>query len=214
MTISELIPWLENHLRNEKLPGVEAHRKMASRYYKDLKDNPVVKEDQKKSAVCLLLYPKGDEIHFLLILRPKTHAHHAGQIALPGGSCESDEEYQTTAIRELQEETGIEIHPGCILGNLSPVYIPATNFFVQPMVAGVKTSIELIKTKEADLFFEIPLKEFLDPKIIGETTVATPYDPTIHTPYFNIRGYVLWGATAMILNEFREVMAGYPSNAQ
>ena len=101
---------------SESLPGRDAQNIMASGYYLEKRIDLANLSGQKQSAVCLLFYEKNNEPHFLMIKRPDTHRYHAGQIALPGGSCDEGETYEQTALRELAEETGIKIFPETILG--------------------------------------------------------------------------------------------------
>src|ERR1035437_769022 len=153
------------------LPGKDAQNIMASEYYLERKINLQNLSGQKQSAVCLLFYEKNNVPHFLLIKRPDTHRYHAGQIAFPGGSCEPNETYEQTALRELAEETGIEISPSTILGRLTPMYIPVSNFYIQPIVAYTVSDFSFIKTHETDQCLEYVLKDILNENIVGETEV-------------------------------------------
>ncbi len=188
------------------LPGREAQNKMASGYYLDRKINLQNLSGQKQSAVCLLFYEKNNTPHFLLIKRPDTHRYHAGQIALPGGSCEPDETYEQTALRELAEETGIEITPATILGRLTPLYIPVSNFYIQPVVAYTAANFTFIKSHETEQCLEYSLKDILNESIVGETEVQASNNLKFKTLYFDVQGFVLWGATAMILSEMKELL--------
>lgn len=190
----------------EPLPGHEAQLIMGSEFYRNLNTHPSKATNYKKSAVCLLFYTKEERIHFLLIKRPDTHKFHAGQIAFPGGSCDENETYQETALRELKEETGISITSKNVLGALSPFYIPVTNFYIQPIVAFTREPLAFVKSMEVEQFLEVPLTDLLDESIIAETEVMMKAGLKTKTPYFNVQGFILWGATAMMLSELKELL--------
>ena len=188
------------------LPGREAQNKMASEYYLDKRIDLQNLKGHKPSAVCLLFYEKNNTTHFLLIKRPDTHRYHAGQIALPGGKCEEGETYEQTALRELAEETGIKISPATILGRLTPLYIPVSNFYIQPIVAYTVENFSFIKSQETERCFEYALKDFLRDEVVGIKEVNASNNLKFKTPYFEVQGFVLWGATAMILSEMKELL--------
>ncbi len=196
---------LKNILQHP-LPGQDAQHLMASDFYRDKKIDIAKITGYKKSAVCLLLYEKNKTIHFLLIKRPDTHTYHAGQIALPGGSCDADETYAQAALRELHEETGIKITEKNILGQLSPLYIPVSNFYIQPTVAFINEDFVLRPSHEVEKFIEFPLADLLDESILDETEVTTMGNIKLKTPYFKVQGFVLWGATAMLLSEVKQLL--------
>lgn len=197
---------LKSILEQGALPGHAAQLVMASDFYRDKKIDLTRISGYKRSAVCVLLYEKRGAIHLLLIKRPNTHRYHAGQIALPGGSCDENETYEQTALRELLEETGIAISEANLLGRLSPFYIPVSNFYIQPTVAFIDTAFLLKENTEVEQYLEFALSELLNDSIIGETEVKTQGDIKVKTPYFNVQGFVMWGATAMMLSELKELL--------
>lgn len=198
---------LKEILQKGPLPGHEAQLIMASDFYRGKNIDLVNLSGYKKSAVCLLFYEKKDKIHFLLIKRPNTHRHHAGQIALPGGSCDEGESFEKTALRELFEETGIEIGPQNLIGKLSPFYIPISNFYIQPQVAFIDKEFTLMSGPEVEQYIEFTLEELLNDSIIAETEIITQGGKLkLKTPYFNVQGFVMWGATAMMLSELKELL--------
>jgi 8-oxo-dGTP pyrophosphatase MutT (NUDIX family) len=207
MDFNSFIQSLKNVLQNNPLPGQDAQYIMAAENIRNKKIDLDSLKEYKKSAVCLLLYEKNKEPYFVLIKRPDTHRHHAGQIALPGGSCEPTESYEQTALRELYEETGISITEKNILGNLTPLYIPVSNFYIQPVVAYLENEpnfksdpIEVVHLIEQSFF------EITNGDIVSETMVNLTRGMKIKAPYFNIQGEVLWGATAMLLSEMKEIV--------
>jgi 8-oxo-dGTP pyrophosphatase MutT (NUDIX family) len=193
-------------LKTHPLPGHAAQLIMASDFYRDKRIDITQITGYKKSAVCLLFHEKNGQVQFLLIKRPDTHTHHAGQIALPGGSCDANETYEQTALRELYEETGISLDPAAILGRLSPFYIPVSNFYIQPIVAYSDRELSFSPSAEVESIIEFSLTELLDDSIISETEVTTAGNIKLKTPYFKVQGFVLWGATAMILSELKELL--------
>ncbi len=206
MEFTLFISTFRSVLQNHPLPGPNAQHLMASDFYKDKKIDITQVTGYKKSAVCLLLFEKNNKPHFLLIKRPDTHRFHAGQIAMPGGSCDANETYEQTALRELHEETGLEITDAHILGRISPFYIPITNFYIQTVVAYLTHPPQCHPSREVEQVIEFSLEELLDDRILGETEVYTQGNIKLKTPYFNVQGFVMWGATAMILSEVKELL--------
>jgi 8-oxo-dGTP pyrophosphatase MutT (NUDIX family) len=198
---------LKERLTNHPLPGQDAQYIMAGENIKHKKINLSALSNYKKSAVCLLFYPKAGEVCFVLIKRPATHQYHAGQIALPGGSCDGDETCEQTALRELFEETGVVINLQHVIGRLTPLYIPVSNFYIQPIVACIN-AVPLFNphTDEVVELIEYKLKDILDESIVAETTVNLMQGIKIKAPYFNVQGNVLWGATAMLLSEVKQLL--------
>ncbi|MEO8759977.1 MAG: CoA pyrophosphatase, partial [Bacteroidia bacterium] len=139
MIFSEFTEVLKDKLQNHPLPGQDAQYIMAGDNIRHKKIDLSALSNYKKSAVCLLLYEHDHNVYFALMKRPATHQFHAGQIALPGGSCDGDETYEQTAMRELDEETGVTISEENILGRLTPLYIPVSNFYIQPIVACINS---------------------------------------------------------------------------
>ncbi len=205
---------LKDRLTNHPLPGQDAQYMMAGDNIKHKKINLNALSNYKKSAVCLLFYPKAGEVCFVLIKRPATHQYHAGQIALPGGSCDGEESYEQAAIRELFEETGVVINETNITGRLTPLYIPVSNFYIQPIVACIDAQpVFNPHTEEVTELIEFPLKTMLDESIVSETTVNLTMGIKIKAPYFNVQGNVLWGATAMLLSEVKQLLLQNPTFA-
>lgn len=205
MEFFSFITGIKNALQKE-LPGHEAQLIMSSGYYRENRKELRALTGHKLSAVCILFYQKNDTPHLLLIKRPDTHRFHAGQIALPGGSCDAGETFEETALRELAEETGIEIFPKTILGRLTPMYIPVSNFYIQPVVAYTMADFTFIKSRETDQCLEYPVRDLLNENIVGETEVQASNKLKFKTPYYDVQGFVLWGATAMILSELKELL--------
>lgn len=192
----------------QPLPGVEVQFEMAHVKRDKVLANTAEAELYRPSAVLILLYPNAEqEISILLIERMTYDGHHSGQIALPGGKAEpSDIDLQGTALREFFEETGSDITP-TVIGKLTPVYIPVSKFMVQPFVSYVHQKPNfLANAYEVNELIEWNICDLLNPEIIKETTIEPTKGYKIKTPYFDVQGKVLWGATAMMLNELKWVL--------
>ena len=192
---------------NKPLEGMKAHMEMAhaSRVFPDKAE--VV--NYRSSAVIVLLYPNHNkETCILLIERSTYEGHHSGQIALPGGKREpADVDLQATALREFFEETGSSDTPN-VIGKLSEVYIPVSKFIVQPYVAFLNKRPDFfINDLEVYKLIEWELHDLLEQQTTDTTTI-TVGNKNIVTPYYMVEDKILWGATAMIINELKHVIIG------
>lgn len=207
MTLNELAKSLRQRLALP-LPGQEAQFRMAHAERRIDKARYKLPENHRKSAVMIMLYKSGNNIKFPLIIRPVYEGVHSGQVALPGGSFEPpDITLKGTAIREACEETGVLQKNLKVVGELSELYIPPSNFLVNPFIAIHDKKPEFIPhEREVARIVEMDLEKILDEKLIGEKTIKLNTGVSIHTPVFEINGLTIWGATAMILSEFKSVL--------
>lgn len=159
----------------------------------------------------ILLYPGQDDLHFFLTRRTDTVETHKGQIALPGGSQEPGETLQETAMRETSEELGIALDCIHVLdGPLTPVYIPVSGFRATPFVAFTPVRPNVIaEPGEVVEIIETPLEQLLDERNCREEEWEIRGYPA-RVPFFALNGHKVWGATAMILGEFREMLKQVP----
>lgn len=185
------------------LPGETAHRRMLP-HGRDL--YPVAGSDIKQSSVLILIFLDKGELHTCLIKRPAAMRNHGGQIAFPGGKYEpSDKELVQTALRESYEEIGTAENMVEIIGSLTPIYVQVSNFMINPFIGWCETIPNFkIDHQEVDAFFKIPLNTILDPSTHEWRNVITLFG-NIDVPGFFIDPLFIWGATAMIISEFREV---------
>ena len=191
------------------LPANEAHFKMAPleriQFLKNLKTASL---NPKVAAVMMLMYPKNGKTHLVLIVRNSYNGVHSSQIAFPGGKYELfDQNFEITALRETQEEIGVNLDKIEVIMPFTSIYIPPSNFMVYPFL-GICTE-ELIfipDPKEVAGIIELPLTELLSDDLLIHTQIENSYAKTIRTPAFKIEGHIVWGATAMMLSELKEVL--------
>jgi 8-oxo-dGTP pyrophosphatase MutT (NUDIX family) len=166
----------------------------------------------RQGAVLLLLYEQAGVLHIPLVRRPLTLPHHPGQIAFPGGRCEPGETAWHTALRETEEEIGIPPAELLPLGELGQIYIPPSDFLVQPLVAW-HTAVPQFRPHPPEVaeLLTLPLPLLLDPANRGVEERLVPDGTRLNIPYFRVgvgNDDNIWGGTAVILNEFLERMAG------
>jgi 8-oxo-dGTP pyrophosphatase MutT (NUDIX family) len=191
------------------LPASEAHYKMAPiERIESLKNLTIVGENPQTAAVMMLFYPKKDKTHLVLIVRNSYEGIHSAQIAFPGGKYEVDDlNFETTALRETQEEIGIEASKMKIIRPFTQLYIQPSNFMVYPFLGICKEEpIFIPNSSEVADIIELPLSIFLNEEIVVSVNISTSYANNISVPAFNISEHIVWGATAMILSELKEVI--------
>jgi len=190
-----------------KLPGKEAQMLMSPSDRGERFRSFAEQENAKNSAILILLYPKNGEAHTVFIQRNTYNGHHSGQIAMPGGKSEQgDKDHTATALREAQEEIGIISNDVKVIGSLSKLYIPVSNINVYPIVGYIDYEPD-IKVEPDEVQQALP---FAISRLIDKNTVQSEIlkikEFEINAPYYNINGHHLWGATAMIMAEFVEIV--------
>jgi 8-oxo-dGTP pyrophosphatase MutT (NUDIX family) len=190
------------------LPGHDGFLRHTS-YRRELIDEALKKEPSPRySAVLIVLFPVGGITHTVLIKRPEYEGVHSGQIAFPGGRMEpQDRDLEQTARREFTEETGARTDKFEILGTLSPLYIPPSRSLVTPFIASAPERLEFNPDDhEVQSLLHPSFDEILAPGLLSftERFVSTTQIKSA-VPYFGIQGEVVWGATAMMIAELREV---------
>lgn len=193
---------------NDPLPGPVSHLLMSPN------GRPLAKDYQKKfgearrSAVLILFYPIHFEPHFVLIQRPKYEGTHSAQMSFPGGKMEKEDlSLKHTALRETQEEIGILPESIQVLGEITEVYIPPSNFLVLPFVGFLDEKPVFVKDdREVDEVVNIPVTELLDDRNIERGVVQENNEHRIVAPYFLLKNKVVWGATAVMLSEIRQMI--------
>ena len=190
------------------LPGANAHWMMAHPYRKQnflYRNEPI---DAKKGSVLILLYVVENSVSTALIVRQEYDGVHSGQVAFPGGKFEeADIDLKTTALREASEEIGIIPSEIEIVGNITKLYIPPSNFVVHPFIGIINyPPVFHPDTSEVKEIIEVNIHQLLDNSIIGEKEILMGNKMRVRTPFFDIKGYTVWGATAMILNELKQIL--------
>jgi 8-oxo-dGTP pyrophosphatase MutT (NUDIX family) len=186
-----------------KLPGSVSHQKMIPPG-RMLKVPHLKSEKIKHSSVLLVLYPDENELFACLIKRPVHMKHHAGQIAIPGGRIEKNESALETALRETNEEIGLQPKLIKIIGQLSELYVEVSRFLIHPFVGWLDKKPDfLINRNEVEKMVLFPLSKYKNDfgKVELETISGKLTVPCIH-----FENEIIWGATAMILSEFYDIM--------
>jgi len=197
-------------INNIELPAEASQFKMSPPFRLELLKQQQDKiKHAKKSAVLALFYP--DEVNttkLILILRNTYNGVHSAQVGFPGGKLEDqDESLEFTALRETEEEIGVPKHHVEIIKALTQVYIPPSNFYVQPFIGVLKKIPSFVKDDtEVDELIEVPLIHFLDEQSVITKTVSTSYNVEVEVPAFQLNGHVVWGATAMMLSEIKDLL--------
>ena len=190
------------------LPGSISHQRMLPPN-RVLKVTPKELNSIKYSSVLLLLFIENNELTACLIKRPKHMKHHAGQIALPGGRIEKGETEIETALRETYEEIGIQLNQIEILGSLSELYVEVSQFQIHPFVGWLDEKPKFnINRNEVEKIVLLPLASFKSP--FDEVELET-ISGKLNVPCVKYNGEIIWGATAMILSEFLDLINQYRS---
>lgn len=198
---------LETRLQ-QPLPGAAVQYKMAHAARRT--PMPAVPDTARQAGVLALFYPKELGWHIVLIERDASNPRdrHGGQISFPGGKFEeSDTTLTHTALREAQEEIGVVSSEVQILGALTPLYIPVSNFQVNPVVGFVDYKPQFIpQQQEVHSILEVPFSLFQSPSTVQSTDLRIAQNITLkEVPYYHVFGKIVWGATAMMLSELIEI---------
>ncbi|MBN8696032.1 MAG: CoA pyrophosphatase [Bacteroidetes bacterium] len=191
-----------------QLPGEEAQYQMAPMSRKRLSDFSDKIHAARKSAVLIVLYPSGNSINTILIQRPNYEGVHGGQIAFPGGKFEdADQTLSNTALREANEEIGIDTGNIQIIGNLTDLYIAPSNFMVSPFIGFIEELNDLIPNNyEVSKIIHTDLFNLNKENIKGIKSIEHSNGYKIKTPYYEIEGFTVWGATAMMISELNAII--------
>lgn len=191
------------------LPGEKSHLRMspANRPLTSLALKNA--KEVRESAVAVVLFRNENTIECVLTQRPDYDGNHGGQVSFPGGKKDPEDlDLEETARRECFEEIGISMDEGILLGQLTEVYIPVSGFLVKPFVYFHHVLPTLIKNeREVAEILTFPLFDLKDEELISTMEVHLPNGLIYKDiPYFNLSDKKVWGATALILNEIREIL--------
>lgn len=174
-----------------------------------LKKQKHVMKNAKRAGVLALFYPNlKHETTLVLILRNTYKGVHSAQIGFPGGKLEpQDNSLQDAAVRETFEEIGVPINQIEVVKQITEVYIPPSNFYVQPFIGiSRETPIFIKEDAEVEAVIEVTLKHFLDDNQVIKKIVSTSYSVDVEVPAFKLNNHVVWGATAMMLSEIKDLL--------
>ncbi len=159
------------------------------------------------ASVLLSLQPDGSDgrIVFPLIRRPDGVEPHAGQIGLPGGAREPEEDPVRCALREAREEIGLDPQRVELLGRLTPITIPVSRYRVETVIGWVDQAPRYILEQR-----EVLRVLLADPERLarsGPTAVVerTAGGRSVRFPAYMVENEKVWGATALILSEFLHI---------
>lgn len=197
-------------IKNLQLPGEASQIKMSPPYRLELIErNRKLMKSAKQAAVLSLFYPNEfNQTHLILILRKTYKGVHSAQVGFPGGKVEhEDKDLKFTALRETKEEVGVPEHQVQVLKQLTPMYIPPSNFTVHPFLGITESTPQFTKQdEEVEDLIEVPLSHFLEASSVITTSVATSYKVEVQVPAFKLNDHVVWGATAMMLSEVKDLL--------
>ncbi len=195
-------------LSNAKISGLDAQFKLAPEIRKEFSEEKIKASNPRKAGVLVIFYPdKKGELHILLTLRASYKGVHSAQISFPGGKLDpKDSSLQHTALREAKEEVGIIEEDITIFKKMTDVYIPPSNFIVTPYLSYLKYTPKFTKNYEVEALIEVKLSDLLADTAISSTILSTSYAKNIYVPCFKLNNYIVWGATAMMLNEIKELI--------
>ncbi len=184
------------------LPGVAAQLAMAPEPRQGHKAYFEVEATSRKAGVLILLYVRDGRLSLLLTRRTERVLHHRGQISLPGGEQHPGESVEATALRETAEELGPDLGAVRVLGRLTPLYIPPSNYCIYPTIAFLPGTLAFrLQPEEVDELIEVPVDRLSDPAAVRRE-VWRYGGRDVEVPFYEFEGHKIWGATAMVLAEF------------
>ena len=205
MASDSIIERLRN-LNSEALPGKNAQYKMAA-YFKQIPTEEwILRQNPKIGAVMILLLQTADSIRLILMKRPDYDGIHSGQISFFGGKKEAiDESLYHTSIREAKEEGGFDTSSLEYFGSLSPLYIQASNYYIEPHVFYTSNKLEFAHDeREVARIIEVDIHDVFNNKSVEQIQIKDR--PAFEAPCYRLGSDVIWGATAMVLSELEEFL--------
>ena len=191
-----------------ELGGLQAQFKLAPQLRLRYDENKIKANNPRKAAVLALFYPNDkNETCFLLTERATYKGTHSAQVSFPGGKIENtDLSLEETALRETFEEVGVKQSSIKIIRELTDVYIPPSNFLATPFLGFIDKKPDFILNLEVENIIEVLVNDLLNDINITTVTMNTSYMKNIEVPCFKLNDYIVWGATAMMLSEIKELL--------
>ncbi len=197
-----------NLLKTKPLGGLESQFKLVPELRIKISEEKIKNSNPRKAAVMALFYPdEQNKTTFLLTQRASYNGTHSAQISFPGGKYDQeDDNMRQTALRELEEEVGVFRDSVEVIRQLSDTYIPPSNFMVTPFIGFLDEKPSLTPNEEVAKLIEIEAAALLNEENISSIVMETSYMKEIEVPCFKFYDHVVWGATAMMLSEIKDLM--------
>ncbi len=206
----KLLPEVLKEIFSLELPGVSSQLKMAPDIRKKDILKPSIDDNTMDSAVLFLIYPENGVLKTILTQRPVYNGIHSGQISFPGGKREFNESLEQTALREANEEIGLQSDKVEIIGSLTSLFIPPSNYIVKPFIGLLESKPDLIADNyEVSEIIDVELDYFFKQENRICELISLSSGEKMQTPCFNYKERIIWGATAMIIMEFVDLVEYY-----
>ncbi|MFD0993637.1 NUDIX hydrolase [Tenacibaculum geojense] len=194
-------------LTNTKLGGRVSQFKLVPELRIKISEEKIKAANPREASVLALFYPDAHkQTRFLLTQRASYNGTHSAQISFPGGKTEPNETLKETALREAEEEIGLRNNNVTIIRSLSPTYIPPSNFMVTPFMGFSETRPKFKPNHEVSELIEVLAEDLINDSNLSSVSMKTSYMDKIDVPCFTFNSHIVWGATAMILSEIKDLL--------
>ncbi|PBQ34669.1 coenzyme A pyrophosphatase [Sphingobacteriaceae bacterium] len=193
---------------SETLPGIDAQYMMAPLNRQRMNQEQLKTQNYRPSAVMIVFCENANgDLYIPLTERMTYNGAHSGQVSLPGGKFEPEDlDLMNTAIRECFEEIGVkEID---VIGKLTPLHVPVSSFLIHPYVGicKIKDPVMVNQEREVKRLIKLAVTDLLEDSIVKEGSMQVMESLSIKTPWFEVEELKVWGATAMILSELKQIL--------